>query len=122
MKKIEADVVIIGSGTAGMKAYRMARRKTNQVLMVEGAHFGTTCARVGCMPSKLLISAANTAHAANNTAPFGVHVKEVGVNGKEVMDRVKKERDRFVNFILDDVNDFTAEGLSLIHISEPTRL
>lgn len=58
MKKIEADVVIIGSGTAGMKAYRMARRKTNQVLMVEGAHFGTTCARVGCMPSKLLISAA----------------------------------------------------------------
>ena len=44
MKKIEADVVIIGSGTAGMKAYRMARRKTNQVLMVEGAHFGTTCA------------------------------------------------------------------------------
>ena len=110
MKKIEADVVIIGSGTAGMKAYRMARRKTNQVLMVEGDHFGTTCARVGCMPSKLLISAANTAHAANNTAPFGVHVKEVGVNGKEVMDRVKKERDRFVNFILDDVNDFTAEG------------
>lgn len=110
MKKVKAEVVIIGSGTAGMNAYRMARQKTKQVLMIEGAHFGTTCARVGCMPSKLLIAAAHVAHTVSSSAPFGVYAKEVSVNGKEVMDRVKTERDRFVNFVLDDVNDFIAKG------------
>lgn len=110
MKTIHTDVAIIGGGTAGMSAFRAARAHTDKVLLIEDNHFGTTCARVGCMPSKLLISAANARHNAQHTDLFGIKVEgEVKTDGQAVMQRVKAERDRFVGFVLSDVNDFPAE-------------
>jgi dihydrolipoamide dehydrogenase len=62
------------------------------------------------MPSKLLIAAAHAAHDASRTAPFGVHVDgPVRIDGREVMARVKGERDRFVGFVVEGVNAFPAE-------------
>lgn len=105
MKQLQADVVVIGGGTAGMGAFRNARLHTENVYLIESHQFGTTCARVGCMPSKLLIAAAEARHHALHTSPFGVHLDKnsVEVNGVEVMNRVKSERDRFVGFVLEDV-------------------
>jgi dihydrolipoamide dehydrogenase len=94
------DVAIIGSGTAGMAAYQAAHEHGGTVLLIESGPYGTTCARVGCMPSKLLIAAADAAHHARHAEPFGIHVKEVVVNGSEVFARVRQERDRFVGFVL----------------------
>ncbi len=102
------DVAIIGAGTAGMGAYREARKVTDSIALIEGAYYGTTCARVGCMPSKLLIAAAEAAHAARHAEVFGVGVADVEVDGKAVMSRVKAERDRFVGFVVDDINGFDA--------------
>ncbi|MFD1244885.1 dihydrolipoyl dehydrogenase [Paralysiella testudinis] len=110
MKKIKAEVVVLGGGTAGMGAFRAARTHTDDVYLIESQHFGTTCARVGCMPSKLLIAAAEAAHHAAHTAPFGVHIDgDIRVNGAEVMQRVKAERDRFVGFVVEDVHEWPAE-------------
>lgn len=110
MKTLYTDVAIIGTGTAGMGAYRAARAAGKRALLIESGVYGTTCARVGCMPSKLLIAAAEAAHAAQHTAPFGVHVDgEVRVDGHEVMDRVKRERDRFVGFVVESVEAFPEE-------------
>ena len=111
MKQLHADVVVIGGGTAGMGAFRQARRHTENVYLIESHVFGTTCARVGCMPSKLLIAAADARHHALHTAPFGVDVApgSVSVNGEAVMQRVKAERDRFVGFVLEDVAAWPAE-------------
>lgn len=109
MQKLITDVVILGGGTAGMGAYRAAKAQTENVILIEDHHFGTTCARVGCMPSKLLIAAAEAAEHACHTAPFGVHVEgTVRIDGKAVMHRVKSERDRFVGFVLDSVAEFPA--------------
>lgn len=111
MKKINADVVVIGGGTAGMGAFRNARLHTDNVYLIESHVFGTTCARVGCMPSKLLIAAAEARHHALHTDPFGVHLDKssVRVNGEEVMNRVKSERDRFVGFVVSDVDEWPAD-------------
>ena len=111
MKQIQADVLVIGGGTAGMGAFRHARQFTDKVYLVESTVFGTTCARVGCMPSKLLIAAAEARHHALHTAPFGIHVDTASVrtDGREVMARVKAERDRFVGFVLEDVEAWPAE-------------
>ncbi len=110
MKTLETDVAIIGAGTAGLAAYRAAAKSGQSVLMIEGGPYGTTCARVGCMPSKLLIAAAEAAHTASHMSPFGVHVQgSVRVNGKQVMDRVKRERDRFVGFVLEGVENIPAQ-------------
>ena len=111
MKQIQADVLVIGGGTAGMGAFRHARQFTDKVYLVESNVFGTTCARVGCMPSKLLIAAAEARHHALHTAPFGIHLDTASVrtDGREVMARVKAERDRFVGFVLEDVEAWPAE-------------
>ncbi|MEO6986436.1 MAG: dihydrolipoyl dehydrogenase [Paralcaligenes sp.] len=110
MKILKIDVAIIGAGTAGMSAYRAVKAAGLNAVIVEGGPYGTTCARVGCMPSKLLIAAADAAHSAANTSPFGVHVDSpIRVNGVEVMDRVKSERDRFVGFVLESIDSIPAQ-------------
>ena len=110
MNKIQADVLVIGGGSAGMGAFRAARKATDNVYIAEDYKFGTTCARVGCMPSKLLIAAAEAAHHAKHTAQFGVHIDcDVRVDGKQVMDRVRAERDRFVGFVVEDVEAWPAD-------------
>lgn len=110
MKSINADVVILGGGTAGMSAFRAARQSTDSVYLVEDHKFGTTCARVGCMPSKLLIAAAEAAHHVRHADQFGVHPDgALRIDGREVMQRVRSERDRFVGFVLEDVDAFPAE-------------
>lgn len=99
----KVDVAIIGAGTAGMGAYREVVKKTDSVVLIEGGEYGTTCARVGCMPSKLLIAAAEAAHFGAHTSAFGVSYEKPVIDGKAVMARVKSERDRFVSFVKEDV-------------------
>jgi dihydrolipoamide dehydrogenase len=102
------DVAILGAGTAGLAAYRAAKAVTPSVLLVEGGTYGTTCAKVGCMPSKLLIAAAEAAHDASTAGGFGIRVS-VEVDGRAVMDRVRRERDRFVDLVLEGVEKIRAE-------------
>jgi len=111
MNQYDVDVAIIGAGTAGMAAYREASKYTNRLALIDGGVLGTTCARVGCMPSKLLIAAADAAHHVRHTEQFGVHSELQSINGREVMNRVRSERDRFVGFVLEAVNEFNSEHL-----------
>ena len=94
MKELKVDVAIIGSGTAGIRAHKGAKKQGASVVMIEGDQYGTTCARVGCMPSKLLIAAAEAAHGAHNASDLGIHANDIQINGKEVMQRVRDIRDR----------------------------
>lgn len=107
----DLDVAIIGAGTAGMAAYREAVKQTQRVALIDGGPLGTTCARVGCMPSKLLIAAADAAHAARNINLFGLSAGKVEVDGVAVMNRVRHERDRFVGFVQDAIDDFPDQHL-----------
>jgi dihydrolipoamide dehydrogenase len=103
MTPLHVEVAIIGADTAGMGAYRAARAHADAVLLIEGGAYGTTCARVGCMPSKLLIAAGDAAHQARHAPAFGVQVPAVTVDGAAVMARVQRERDRFVGFVLETI-------------------
>ncbi len=106
MNTIQVDVAVIGAGTAGLTAYHAAKAAGANAVLIEGGDYGTTCARVGCMPSKLLIAAADAANAVRTAPGFGIHVDSaMRINGREVMDRVRQERDRFVASVLRDVQD-----------------
>jgi dihydrolipoamide dehydrogenase len=109
MKHLTVDVAIIGAGSAGMSAYRAARAHTDKVVVIESGHYGTTCARVGCMPSKLLIAAADAAHAVDGAHRFGVLTAPAAIDGQAVMRRVRDERDRFVGFVVDAVESWPDE-------------
>lgn len=102
------DVAIIGAGTAGLGAYREAKKYTEHVVLIEGGPYGTTCARVGCMPSKLLIAAAEAAHSIEKAPMFGVSSGPVVVDGQAVMQRVRSERDRFAGFVVESVEEIPA--------------
>lgn len=108
MEQKKVEVAIIGAGTAGMRAYREVSQITQSIALIEGEQYGTTCARVGCMPSKLLIAAAEAAHIGQNTSEFGIHYPKPKIDGVAVMARVRAERDRFVSFVKQDVEDWPA--------------
>ncbi len=103
MNSRKVDVAVIGTGSAGLAAYRAAKQWTSKVVVIEGGTYGTTCARVGCMPSKLLIAAAEAAEAVREAPAFGVRADAPQIDGVAVMDRVRRERDRFVGFVLESV-------------------
>ena len=108
MKPLTVDVAVIGTGTAGLAAYRAARAHGKRVVLIESGPYGTTCARVGCMPSKLLIAAAEAAHMLALAPGFGVHAGAIRIDGRAVMARVRSERDRFVGFVLESVDGIPA--------------
>src|SRR5213075_1254194 len=109
MKQMQVDVAVIGAGTAGMTAYRSVLAHTRNVVVIEGGPYGTTCARVGCMPSKLLIAAADAAHTAAHAGAFGVYAGPLRIDGEAVMRRVREERDRFVGFVTEAVDQWPSE-------------
>ena len=58
MEERQVDVAIIGSGSAGLYAMSRVRPSGKSVVLINGGELGTTCARVGCMPSKAVIQVA----------------------------------------------------------------
>lgn len=103
MKHKTVDVAIIGHGSAGSRAYKAAKKHSKSVVIIEGGEYGTTCARNGCMPSKLLIAGANTAKVIKEASLFGIETKDADINGKKVMDRVRALRDDFVSRVIGHV-------------------
>ncbi|MDR5899917.1 dihydrolipoyl dehydrogenase [Halomonas vilamensis] len=103
MQQRHTDIAVLGAGSAGLSAWHAAKKHTNDVVLIEAGDYGTTCARVGCMPSKLLIAAAEAAQRARSASTFGVNVSAIEVDGKAVMARVKNERDRFVGNVLNSM-------------------
>ncbi|MBF0253953.1 MAG: dihydrolipoyl dehydrogenase [Candidatus Omnitrophica bacterium] len=110
MKTVKVDVAVIGAGTAGLTARRTAEKAGASTVIVDPGPFGTTCARTGCMPSKLLIAAAGMAEASRRSEELGVFNRVV-VRGRDVMGRVRRERDRFVAFVMDDIHDLKNKKL-----------
>ena len=110
MDKHDFDVAVIGAGTAGLAAYRAATEAGARAVLIERGPGGTTCARVGCMPSKLLVAAAEAAHAARNTDLFGIRVSGVVVDGPAVLGRLRAERDRFVASVVEGVDALPDEA------------
>ena len=111
MRLLTTDVAIIGAGTAGLHARRAVAAAGKQWLLIEAGPYGTTCARTGCMPSKLLIAAADAAYRARRAGLFGVQIASdaIRVDGRAVLERVRRERDRFVELMTRDVEALPAE-------------
>ncbi|PLW67221.1 dihydrolipoyl dehydrogenase [Pseudohalioglobus lutimaris] len=93
----QAKVVILGAGTAGLTALKEAQRYTDDVLLINAGHYGTTCARVGCMPSKALLEVAHAFGRRHWLAASGIcGVEKLEVDRTAVMAHVRELRDRFV--------------------------
>ncbi|MFL6716876.1 MAG: FAD-dependent oxidoreductase, partial [Burkholderiaceae bacterium] len=54
---LQVDVAIIGAGTAGANALKEIKHAGKSFVLIDHGPLGTTCARVGCMPSKAALHA-----------------------------------------------------------------
>jgi glutathione reductase (NADPH) len=82
------DLVVVGTGVASRVASR-CREAGWSVAVVDERPFGGTCALRGCIPKKLLVSAAEAVHAARAMVGRGVRA-DVAIDWAELM-RVKRE-------------------------------
>ena len=103
LKPVSCDVAVIGAGSAGLAAYHAAKAAGARVLLIEAGPGGTTCTRYGCMPSKLLLAAARAARDARAARTFGIQAGDLAIDGTAVMARVRRERDQFVEGVLEEV-------------------
>lgn len=107
------DVAILGSGTAGLNALGQTRRHTKNFLLIDGApedELGTTCARVGCMPSKALIHVAEEFNARKKFHRLGIGGgEELSIDTAVAMERVQDVRDILVDRVLGNSIDKMGE-------------
>ncbi len=102
------DIIIIGAGTAGIAAYKEAIKHTQNILIINDGPWDTTCARVGCMPSKVLISTANRMYDIQHAEEVSLNV-ESKIDTSNVMSHVRQLRDRFTAATIRDVNSWSSE-------------
>ncbi|TCS41158.1 dihydrolipoyl dehydrogenase [Reinekea marinisedimentorum] len=95
MRKVK--VAIIGAGTAGLTALGVVRKQTEDFVIINEGWYGTTCAKVGCMPSKVLIQIADDFDRLKKLSVEGIRgVENASVDTATAMQRVRKLRDAFV--------------------------
>ncbi|MHC4131760.1 MAG: FAD-dependent oxidoreductase [Planctomycetota bacterium] len=66
------DVIVIGAGSAGLVACKLASGLGKKTALIEKNKIGGDCTWYGCIPSKTLIKAANIAHDISRLNEFGI--------------------------------------------------
>ena len=98
MKK-KVDVAIIGAGSAGLYALSQVKKETDNFILINDGPYGTTCARVGCMPSKSLIRIAEYYSDRHDFEKSGIrNADKLEICIPDVLQRVRKHRDILVNY------------------------
>lgn len=88
MKRITADLCIIGAGSGGLGLAAGAAQLGARVVLIEGHRMGGDCLNTGCVPSKALLAAAKAAQALRVPGLPGVAAVEPEVDFAAVMGHV----------------------------------
>ncbi len=114
MQERVVDVAIIGAGTSGLNAMSQARKAGKSFVLINGGEPGTTCARVGCMPSKAMIQVAEDFHRRTHLGRYGIDGHEgLRLDLPEALEHVQEMRDTFVDRVLGSSTDDMPEDLFL---------
>ncbi|MHC4301040.1 MAG: FAD-dependent oxidoreductase [Planctomycetota bacterium] len=89
------DVVVVGAGSAGLVACKLAHGLGKKTALIEKRKIGGDCTWFGCVPSKTLIKSAYVAHQTTRLREFGLEPKApVEINAEKVMAHVRGQRGR----------------------------
>lgn len=110
MEEKQVDVAIIGSGSAGLYALGKVKPSGKKFVLINGGAPGTTCARVGCMPSKAMIQVAEDYHRRGILGRYGIEGhNDMTLDKEEVMEHVREMRDTFVDRVLSNSTNNMSE-------------
>ncbi len=89
------DLIVIGGGSGGLAAAQRAALHGARALVFESGRLGGTCVNVGCVPKKVMWTAAQLAHSLEDAGGYGF---DVTVGGHD-WERLKTSRDNYVEFL-----------------------
>src|SRR5487761_795139 len=84
MARTEYDLTIIGGGSGGLTAARVAASLGARVLLIDKEKLGGDCLNYGCVPSKSLIHVARVVQQARDAAKLGLMPASLGVDMAKV--------------------------------------
>ena len=111
----EYDVIVIGSG-AGMIIVERALAGGSRVALVDKGPLGGTCLNSGCIPSKMLIFAADRAMEFRESRKLGIEAQIIHIDFDSIMQRMRRlvredrERMRLSLGLLDNLDYYNGEG------------
>lgn len=88
------DLVVIGAGSGGVRAARIAATLGARVAIIEGRFFGGTCVNVGCVPKKMFAYASEFTAMAELAENYGFTAQVGAVNWPQLRGNKDKEISR----------------------------
>ncbi len=88
-KQFEANLVVIGAGSAGLVSSYIAALTKAKVILIEKDRMGGDCLNTGCVPSKALIRRASVKHLLGRAAEFGIEATSTGIDFKKIMQGIQ---------------------------------
>ncbi|SDU32269.1 dihydrolipoyl dehydrogenase [Halopseudomonas salegens] len=122
---INVDVAIIGAGTAGMYALREVMRADKSFVLIDQGPLGTTCARVGCMPSKVALHAAQLWAGRKHMPAMGISGSEnLLIDYRQTWQALRAQRDQFSNGAASKARKAAGDNLIMgkARMLSPTRI
>ena len=102
MSNRDYDLLVIGAGSGGVRAARIAGDLDAKVAVIEDRYMGGTCVNVGCVPKKLYVYASEFGHAFEDARGFGWRSEVPAFTWATLRDNKKREISR-LNAIYDDL-------------------
>jgi glutathione reductase (NADPH) len=94
------DLIVIGAGSGGVRAARIAANHGAKVAIIESVRVGGTCVLRGCVPKKLLVYGAHIAHDLEDAAGFGWNIGSIEHDWLKLINAKDKELDRLNSIYL----------------------
>src|SRR6266446_2227243 len=94
MAAFDFDLFVIGAGSGGVRASRVAAAHGARVAVAEERYLGGTCVNVGCIPKKLLVYAAEFGDAFEDAAGFGWSPGQPGFDWGKLIANKDREIER----------------------------
>ncbi|MBG6116703.1 MULTISPECIES: glutathione-disulfide reductase [unclassified Sphingobium] len=109
MSEFDFDLFVIGAGSGGVRASRVAAAHGAKVAVAEEFRVGGTCVIRGCVPKKLLIYGAHFAEDLKDARRFGWNVPDCGFEWTTLRDNVLGEVDRLEGLYRNTLNSHKVE-------------
>lgn len=94
MAEFDYDLFVIGAGSGGVRAGRMAAAEGVRVAVAEDRYLGGTCVNVGCVPKKLYVYASHYVESFHEAEGFGLKAQGVEFNWPRLRDNKTNEISR----------------------------
>jgi len=93
MSEYDYDFFVVGAGSGGVRAARLAAEQGARVAVAEEDKVGGTCVLRGCVPKKLFVTASHFAEAFEDSVGFGWSTEGVRFDWPTLRDNVQNDVD-----------------------------